>query len=123
MSDTKDPIRSPQRAASPAPADPVSSGPRIRAPDHIHLGETVLHRRIWESVTISAPDRQQGPRIQARLVGDPAIRLLQAPLYAHGERSPLTEADKLKLDFKPTQPGITSATLEVDVLDVPHEQL
>lgn len=63
-----------------------------------------------------------GPRIDARLTGDPAIRLLHAPMVLPASSQPYSENNHFKVDFNPQRHGRFESVLEIDVLESPHER-
>ncbi len=94
---------------------------KLAAPPTIDLGDHVVGKRTKETASIFALGREQGPRIRASLHGDPAIRLLAAPLYLPGAGQPYDETKALAFDVKPSRKGELASTLEIAIMDAPHE--
>ena len=89
----------------------------------IELVDDVVGAKAHHDVFIFALDRsQQGPRIQARIAGDPAIQHVQTPTYLPGTAA-FDPSSAIKLDFTPKRAGLHEATLEVDVLDAPMQHV
>ena len=115
--------RAPHQPPTPAQADALAAGAtawRLTAPPTIQLGETVVGRRLHASTSIFALDAgQQGPRVVAKLSGDPAIQLVRAPLFLPSASQPYDPQNELELEVLPTHKGVVTAELELVITDAP----
>lgn len=94
---------------------------RLAGPSTIDLGDNLVGARTSHTTSVFALDREQGPRIRARVVGDGSITLKQSPLFLPGTRSPYHASNELALEHAPTKRATSSAMLEIEILDAPHE--
>lgn len=117
----------PPDRTSPAAVDQIAAGSKsgwqlAHAPV-IELMDDVVGARAHHDISIIALDRaQQGPRVQATVAGDPAIKLAQVPMYLPGTAM-FDPASVFKIDFVPKHGGLHEGTLEVDILDDPKQHL
>lgn len=110
-----------EQASEPVATDNTKNTWRLAGPPTIDLGDNLVGVRTRHTTSVFALDREQGPRIRARVVGDASIRLLQSPLFLPGTRSDFQASNEFKLEHVPSKRGVSSSTLEIEILDAPHE--
>lgn len=89
----------------------------------IELLDDVVGARAHHDVTIIALERQQqGPRVQAKVEGDEAIKLVQTPMYLPGTGA-FDPSMAFEIDFAPKRAGLHEGTLELDILDDPRQRV
>lgn len=90
----------------------------------IDVGDAVIGTRADQETSIYALDAHHlGPRIQARVSGDPAIRLRFAPTHLPAAGGTFDPSMTIKLAFLPDRIGSFEASLQVDILDAPLQTL
>ncbi|MDQ3368980.1 MAG: hypothetical protein M3680_26450 [Myxococcota bacterium] len=111
-------------ATSPAQADRITNAAatwKLAAPPRIELGETIVGQRATHGTSIFAVGPAQGPRVRASVTGDPAIRLLAAPLYLPDAGAPYSPSNEFKFEHRPIRKGEAHGTLELAITDAPQE--
>lgn len=94
---------------------------RLTTGHKIDLGDSEVGRPKNVRTAVYALGREQGPRVTARVNGDPQIRYVSGPTFLPGTMRPAERANEFELQFAPSRSGIAPSTLEIHVEDAPQE--